>query len=83
MANKTRWGTGKLDVNAGIRNILRLDEIRGDVNGDREVNISDINAVINVVLGGPGSSDIHRRADVNGDGEVNISDINAIIAIIL
>ena len=83
MANKTRWGTGKLDVNAGIRNILRLDEIRGDVNGDREVNISDINAVINVVLGVPVSSDIHRRADVNGDGEVNISDINAIIAIIL
>ena len=51
----------------------------GDVNGDGEVNIADINAVINIILGG-GAND---RADVNDDGEVNIADINAIINIIL
>ncbi len=55
------------------------DASRADVNGDGEVNIADVNAVISVILG-----DNHiPAADVNGDGEVNIADINAIIDIIL
>ncbi len=82
-ANKERWGAGKLDANAGLRYVLCLDELTGDVNGDGEVNISDINAVISIILGSSVTADIQRRADVNGDGEVNISDINAVIAIIL
>lgn len=49
----------------------------GDVNGDGEVNISDVNAVINAVLSGAGD------ADVNEDGEVNLSDVNYVIDIIL
>ena len=53
--------------------------IKGDVNGDGEVNISDVNAVIDIILGG-GSN---PAADVNGDGEVNIGDVNAVIDIIL
>ena len=52
----------------------------GDVNRDFEVNISDVNAVINMILSGNTSS---IAADVNGDGEINISDINALIDIIL
>jgi hypothetical protein len=52
--------------------------IVGDVNGDGEVNISDVNAVIKIILGGEGAN-----GDVNGDHEVNISDVNAIIKIIL
>ena len=51
----------------------------GDVNNDGSVNISDVNAVIDLILGGRYS----ERADVNGDSSVNISDINALIAIIL
>ncbi len=51
----------------------------GDVNGDGSVNISDVNEVIDLILGGRYS----ERADVNGDGSVNISDINSLIAIIL
>ena len=52
----------------------------GDVNGDREVNIADVNAVIDIILGGNSNT---SSGDVNGDGEVNIADINAIIDIIL
>ena len=51
----------------------------GDVNGDGEVNISDVNAVIDIILSGGGDA----AGDVNGDGEVSISDINALIDIIL
>ena len=53
--------------------------VYGDVNVDGEVNISDINAVIAVILAGA----VAPAADVNGDGEVNISDINALIDLIL
>ncbi len=53
--------------------------ITGDVNGDSEVNIADVNAVIDLILSG----NFGPLADVNGDGEVNIADINALIDIIL
>ena len=52
----------------------------GDVNGDHEVNIADINVVIDLILDGNGFT---VAADVNGDGEINIADINVIIDIIL
>jgi hypothetical protein len=59
-------------------------DIPGDVNGDGEISISDINAIIDVLLGGSANNaDLQRRADVNGDGEVSISDINAVIDILL
>ena len=51
----------------------------GDVNGDYEVNISDVNALLDLILSGESSP----VADVNGDGEVNISDVNTVIDLIL
>ena len=53
--------------------------IPGDVNGDNEVNIADVNAVIDMILTGNSDS----AGDVNGDGEVNIADVNAVIDLIL
>ena len=53
----------------------------GDVNGDGEVNIADINCIIAVILGAPNT--YGDRADVNADGELNIADINAVIDMIL
>ena len=57
--------------------------IPGDVNGDGEVNIADVNCIIDVILGTRTAEEFEGRADVNGDGEVNIADVNAIIDIIL
>ena len=51
----------------------------GDVNGDGEVNIADVNAVIDMILGG----NMTLAGDVNGDGEVNIADVNTLIDFIL
>ena len=53
--------------------------VTGDVNNDYEVNISDVNALIDMIL----SEDYADAGDVNHDGEVNISDVNALIDIIL
>ena len=51
----------------------------GDVNGDGETNIADVNAIIDAILAGMSQA----NCDINGDGEVNIADINAVIDIIL
>ena len=53
--------------------------IYADVNGDGEVNISDVSTIIYIILGG----NMTQSADVNTDGEVNISDINEVINTIL
>ena len=57
------------------------EAIVGDVNSDGVVNISDVNQVISIILGGGNSAS--TASDVNGDGIVNISDVNVIIGIIL
>ena len=54
--------------------------VTGDVTGDGTVDISDVNAVINIMLG---KADKVDAADVNGDGNVDISDVNAVINIML
>lgn len=54
--------------------------IEGDVDGDGEVGISDVNAVIAMILSG---NDYDSAYDVNHDGEIGISDVNTIIDIIL
>ena len=61
----------------------RVQQLKGDVNGDGEVNIADINALINIILGGGADDDTMKRADVNDDGEVTVADINADIDIVL
>ena len=55
------------------------ETLTGDVNGDGEVNIADVNAIIAMILSG----DAQPNGDVNGDTEVNIADVNAVIDIIL
>ena len=53
----------------------------GDVNGDGEVTIADVNMLIDIILGADDISE--GRSDVNGDGEVGIADVNSVIDIIL
>ena len=50
-----------------------------DPNGDGEINISDVSAIIDIIL----HAGDDAAGDVNDDGEVNIADINAIIDLIL
>ena len=50
-----------------------------DVNGDGEVNIADINAVISAILSG----NHNVEYDANSDGEVNVADVNAVIEAVL
>ena len=52
---------------------------KGDVNGDGNVNISDVTTLINYLLSGDASSVQLGNADINSDGGINISDVTVLI----
>ena len=54
---------------------------RGDVNGDGSVTISDVTALIDLLLGGGTIN--NPAADCNGDTNVTISDVTALIDYLL
>ena len=54
--------------------------IPGDVTGDGQLNILDVVALVNIVLGNADSID---AGDLNADGNVNIMDVVALVNIIL
>ena len=76
-------GEWKFTLNLNERTLVidHLNLIRGDVNGDGKVNVSDVTKLVNVILGI--ESVDAMIADVNGDGRVNVSDLATIINIIL
>ena len=55
--------------------------LRGDVNGDGSVNISDVTTLIDLLLGGGSIS--NPAADCNQDSSINISDVTALIDYLL
>ncbi len=62
-------------------NVDLWSKATGDINGDGEVNVSDVTALINKILGSSTYSD--AVCDINGDGEINVSDVTALINMIL
>ena len=51
----------------------------GDVNGDGIVNVSDVTALVNVIL----STENYENCDINGDGTINVSDVTELVNQIL
>lgn len=65
-----------------------LMNIVGDVNRDGTITISDVTALVNIILGKatyPADADKYdfEAADVNGDKVITISDVTALVNIIL
>lgn len=56
------------------------EAIAGDVNGDGAVDVTDVNEVINMILG---KAVMDTIADLDGNGTVDVTDVNQIINIIL
>ncbi len=57
-----------------------LPNIPGDLNSDGQVDIADVNAVINMMLGKAFPTPV---GDVTGDDSVDIADVNAVINMML
>ena len=61
----------------------KFDYIPGDVDGDGQVKIADVTALINYLLSGDASAINLQAADVNGDGQVKIADVTSLINYLL
>ena len=74
------WGVSA-SINDGYP-YLRLfhPSLRGDVNGDGEVNMDDAKFVTNIILG---TEEATKEADVNNDGQVSMPDAMFIVNKIL
>ncbi len=57
--------------------------VRGDVNGDGQVRINDVTALIDYLLSGDDSNIIVGAADCNEDNQVRINDVTALIDFLL
>lgn len=51
----------------------------GDMNGDGEVTVADVNLLIDAIL----TSRMNDEYDFNGDGEINVADVSALINLLL
>ena len=54
----------------------------GDVNGDGQVNITDVTLLISMLLN-ESQDEMTDSCDVNGDGEINITDVTQLINIVM
>ena len=56
---------------------------RGDANGDLQVSVNDILAIVNYLNDHPNSLFIYANADADGNGKIDMEDIKTIVMIIL
>lgn len=55
----------------------------GDANNDGSVNVFDVTAMVNYILGSPSGTFVFDAADVNNDETVNVFDVTKVVNIIL
>ena len=75
------WGGSYFDCELTATGVTPATALKGDVNGDGKVNVTDVTALVNMILGVIPKDEV--GADVNGDGKVNVSDVTALVNIIL
>ncbi len=62
---------------------VEMIHLLGDVNGDGEVDVTDVALVTSHILGTTPANFIEAVADLNGDGDIDVTDIALITKIIL
>ena len=64
-----------------FRFIGEINVETGDIDGDGEINVGDVTALINKLLNAASFDD--EVCDINGNGEVNVTDVTSLINMIL
>lgn len=64
-------------------NLIYVDHILGDANGDGILNVTDIVATVNYIMEKPSDDFNKKAADLNGDGDINVTDIVKMVSIIM
>ena len=85
-----RWYYHKDVSDNGVGDYFALDNIkiapkatRGDVDGDGNVGIADVSALVDYLLSGDTTGINLASADVDADGNVGIADVSALVDYIL
>ncbi|MBQ3364572.1 MAG: hypothetical protein IJG42_11560 [Muribaculaceae bacterium] len=60
-----------------------VTSLKGDVNGDGFVNISDVTALINYQMSNGAITIVEDNADMNDDNDINITDVTILINTVL
>ena len=76
LAERIAWMDSQLDFDPNA-------SMRGDVDGNGKVNINDVTALINYLLGQVSAGVDQDAADCDLDGGVNISDVTKLINFLL
>ena len=71
------------NVSAVVSKLTVEDYKKGDVNGDKTVNVVDVAGVVNLILGNNITGLNKKAADINGDNIVNVVDVAGVVNIIL
>jgi hypothetical protein len=59
------------------------DYVKGDVNGDGDIDIADAVCIVNRVVGKTTPAFNERAADANGDGDIDIADAVRIVNLVV
>lgn len=62
---------------------FNISQMKGDASGDGTIDIADVTAIINYILGNPSSTFAENLADMNGDGVVDIFDAMLLVNYVL
>ena len=68
------------DVKASL---ILEDYLVGDANGDGQILVGDVTALLNYIVGRPSENFNEKAADVNGDGAILVGDVTGLLNIIV
>lgn len=75
-SRRNAWYANRLPIMKGLVNTLRVP---GDTDIDGVVDVSDINTILNCLLGKSDDDIIPSACDLNDDGVVDVADVNKAI----
>lgn len=77
------FGIYRMGKNVEPHGELPQPGILGDLDGNKMVDVEDVNAAINIILKLNTQADYPGNGDMDGNGIIDVEDVNAIINIIL
>ena len=74
---------GSATTNSYTISNFEFSGLKGDVNFDGRVDISDVVLMVNYILGDNSLTNVPKYGDMNDDKNIDISDVVALVNVIL